>query len=153
MKIVLKKAQKNLGKKGEVVEVRPGYARNFLFPQNLAWPASQGNIKSMEKVIVQEKDKEREVFAKLAKMQKQISGLRVKIQAQADAMGKLYGSVGKREIQDVLAPKIGLHIPKQKIELRKPIKEIGDYEIRLLLSAKIKTKIHLEVVAQKSRPK
>ncbi len=146
MQVVLQKSLTSLGKKGEVVTVKPGYARNFLVPQGIALSASAANIQKVQATVAQNQKAKKELLTKLVAMQAQISRLHLKFAVSADAAGKLYGSVGKLEIQKALAAKISLKVPQTKIDLEKPIKKIGEYVVALKLDPKIKTKFSLTIV-------
>lgn len=139
MELILKKDIDKLGKAGEAVSVRDGYARNYLIPQRLALFASPANLK----IIEQEKNKavlrmqkEKEDAQRLAD---KISTTSCTITVQAGADGKLFGSVTTQDIAQSYKEE-GLNIDKRKIELPQPVKEVGIF--------KIKVRLHPEVVAE-----
>lgn len=149
MQVVLKKSMPSLGKKGEVVKVKPGYARNFLIPRGIAIIASAANVKQTQAAAAQDQKSEKELLTRLAAMKEEISRLHLKVEVSADSLGKLYGSVGKAEIQKALTQKISLKVPKTKIDLAKPIKKIGEYVVVLKLDPQIKTKFPLTIIPKK----
>lgn len=139
MKIILKKDMERLGKAGEIVEVKAGYARNFLFPQNLALLASLSNLKIVDqekKRLAFQQEKEKNQAQELAQ---KVSSVSCTITVQAGEDGKLYGSVTNQDIAQAYKLE-GINVDKRKIELSQPIKEVGVF--------KIKVKLHPEVTAE-----
>ena len=149
MKVILQQDVKGHGKKGEMVEVSDGYARNFLFPKKLAVAATADNINTMklqEKArlaqIEREKEEARAVVAKLESSM-------VKIAAKAGAGGKLFGSVTAKEISEALEKQYQIAIEKNKVVLAEPIKAFGTYEIKCKLGHEITGKINIVVTEEK----
>jgi len=144
MKIILLEDVKNLGKKGEIKEVADGYAKNFLFPRNLAVLATSQKIKEVEeKQKAQEKKAEAELktFQKLAE---KLDGYELEIKAKATKEGKLFGSLDKEKIAKLLQ-KNNFSIEPSQIKLEKPIKEIGEYEVFLEFPHGLEAKIRVIV--------
>ncbi|HEY5039935.1 MAG TPA: 50S ribosomal protein L9 [bacterium] len=138
MKVLLKQDVKKIGKKGELLEVKEGYARNFLIPNGLAIEAIGGAMKQVEE---QNKAKERhkakekgEASALADKMQK----VSIVLKHKAGEEGRLFGSITAAEIADALKPK-GFEVDKKKIVLEEPIRLVGQYSVKL--------KLHPEVIA------
>lgn len=146
MKVILQKTYQNLGQRGDIKDVAPGFARNFLIPQNIALPATDSNVTYIQNLVNQEKKKEKALLRKLKSLKDKIEGLSLEIKAQALKGGKLFGSVNKKEIQKALKKEIDILVPKQKIDLRKPIKKLGEYEVSLNISPKFKPKFQVRVV-------
>ena len=149
MKVILQQDVKGQGKKGQMVNVSDGYARNFLFPKKLAIPATTGNVnvlKQQEKArlaqIEAEKAKAREIVEKL-------KGCVVKISARAGASGKLFGSITSKEISENLAAQHDITIEKQSIVLPEPIKAFGTFEVKCKLGYEISGMINVVVAEQK----
>lgn len=149
MKVILQQDVKGHGKKGEMVEVSDGYARNFLFPKKLAVAATADNINTMklqEKArlaqIEREKEEARAIAAKLESSM-------VKIAAKAGAGGKLFGSVTAKEISEALEKQYQIAIEKNKVVLAEPIKAFGTYEIKCKLGHEITGKINVVVTEEK----
>ncbi len=120
----------NLGDKYEVVDVASGYARNYLFPKNLANVADEKNLEELEKERKswqQEKATEKKGIKKLLK---KLEGEKIKISKKTNKEGKLFGSVGEKEIKKALEEK-GLKIQEGKIELDEPIKDLGEWDVRI----------------------
>ena len=133
MKVVLLCDVKGQGKKGEVVNVSDGYARNFLFPKNLATLADNkimNELKGKEEARLRQIELEKQAARATAE---KLQGIVVKIGAQAGADGKIYGSVTTKEIAEQLAAQHGIEVDRRKINLADPIKAFGTYtpEIKL----------------------
>ncbi|MFA4880946.1 MAG: 50S ribosomal protein L9 [Candidatus Doudnabacteria bacterium] len=147
MKIILKKEHQGLGKKGEVKDVADGFARNFLISQEIALPATPSNIFAITHLVQEEERTKKQTKQKLESFKEKIENLKITLKMQTDAKGKLFGAVGKEEIQKALEKKIGIKVPKQKIGLDKSIKEAGNYEVVINISEKSKSKINVQVVS------
>lgn len=139
MKIILRDDQEKLGKGGEVVEVAPGYARNFLLPRGLALKATTKNMKLLEqekRIEIAHKIKEKQEIKELSGKLSEIS---CTIAVQTGEDEKLYGSVTSLDIAEAMARE-GFEIDKRKIILEEPIKSLGVYHIPV--------KLHLDVTAE-----
>ena len=145
MKVILLSDVKGQGKKGEIVNVSDGYARNFLFPRNLAQEANAQNLNSAQvrqdaaahKKAVEKKNAE-ELAAQLADRG-------VTIQAKCGSTGRLFGAITNAEIAEALSAQTGLDIDQKKVVLQNPIKELGTYTVTLKLYAGVQTNIRLTV--------
>ncbi len=147
MKVILVKDVKDLGKKGQAVEVSEGYARNFLIPRGLVVLATDSAVRSMEQEKqAKDKRKEREQLGakKLAEKMKDIT---LNITARAGEGGRIFGSVTSADIASALA-KQGVKIDKRKIELKDPIKVVGTYEVSVRVYQEVVTKITVEVTGE-----
>lgn len=147
MKIVLKKDYENLGIKGDIREVADGFARNFLISQEIALPATSSNISAITHLVQEEERTKKQTEERLESLKDKIENLKITLKMQTDVKGKLFGAVGKKEIQKALEKKIGIKVPKQKIGLAKSIKETGNYEVVINISEKSKSKINIQVVS------
>ena len=146
MKVILTDEIKNLGRRGEVVEVSPGYARNFLLPKELALPATPGNQKRLEQQKKQydmrvEKDRE-----KASDVAKAIEGTTLVLRKKAGDQDALYGSVTSSELAEALAAK-GFKIDKRRIELEEPIKRLGTHTVHVKLHKDVIVGVQVEVLA------
>ncbi len=147
MKILLKKDFDSLGKQGEIVTVKEGYARNFLFPKGIAVPATPGNMKAFEqeqKLMLRREQKAKQEAEKLAKELEKISVTAVVSVGEED---RVFGSVTSQTIADLLAEK-GYSIDKRKILLDEPIKALGVYDIPVKLHPEVEVKIRVWVVKE-----
>ena len=145
MKVVLLSDVKGQGKKGQVVNVSDGYARNFLFPKNLATPADNqimNELKGKEEARLRQIELEKQAARDTAEKLKTVT---VKIKAQAGADGRIYGSVTSKEIAEQLAAQHKITIDKRKINLADPIKAFGTYLPEVKLYPEITGKITVVV--------
>jgi large subunit ribosomal protein L9 len=144
MEIILRKDVEKIGKSGEVIKVKEGFARNFLLPRGLAFVATNQNLKRLE----QEKQ-QRQVFAEKEKrlaeeLAKKLSGASCTVAVDVNENEKMYGSVTAAEIVKSLEAE-SFKIDKNAILLEKPIEELGIFEIEIKLHPEVKTKIRLWV--------
>ena len=149
MKVILEKDVKGQGKKGQLVEVSDGYARNFLFPRKLAVTANADN---MNKMIMQDKAKKAQMAAEKAEAQavaEKLNSVVVKIPAKAGTGGRLFGSVTSKEISDALYAQHKLTIAKAKIVQDEPIKSFGTYQLKCKLGYEIIGSLHVVVTEEK----
>ena len=150
MKVILQQDVKGKGKKGELVNVSDGYARNFLLPKKLAIPATQENLTVMKQ---QDKAKQRKLEVDIAKAKEiaaKLGDVIVKIKAKGRGDGgKLFGSITTKEISEELQKQHEIEIEKNKIVQEDPIKSFGSYEIKCKLGNEISGVIHVFVVEGK----
>jgi len=151
MKVILQQDVKGTGKKGELVNVSDGYARNFLFPRKMAVHATHENLTVMKQ---QEKDKQKKLErdkAKANEIAAKLGDVIVKISARGGGDGgKLFGSVTTKEISEELQKQHGIEIDKNKIVQDEPIKSFGSHEVKCKLGFEITGVIHVLVVESKS---
>jgi len=133
MKVLLKEDIKSLGKKGEVVNVSDGYARNYLFPKGLAVEADEGIIKAVKAQKQAEDTRLQREKERAMEQSKALSEKNLVIKVKAGENGKLFGSVTNKEIADELEKQFGIKVDKKKIEVDEPIKSIGRYKVRIKL--------------------
>jgi large subunit ribosomal protein L9 len=145
MKVILKQEVKSLGKVGAVVEVNEGYANNFLFPRNLAVPATGGALKDKAAQDKTQAIKEQKALEAAQEQAKEIAAKPIVITSKVGEGGKLYGTVTNRDIAAALKQQAGFEFDKHKIHLADPIKAIGEFQIEIQLHPKVKTKIQLHV--------
>lgn len=145
MKVILLTDQRHLGKRGETVEVKPGYGRNFLLPQGIAMEATTGNLKLFEqqrKKIDARHAKEQEAAQEIAN---RISGVQVTIPKRVGETGTLYGSVTAGDVADALEAK-GFTVDRRRIDLEGGIKTLGDHPVRVELHSEVTAEITVSVV-------
>tara|TARA_B100000953_G_scaffold223066_1_gene184753 strand:+ start:285 stop:731 length:447 start_codon:yes stop_codon:yes gene_type:complete len=148
MKIILLQTYENLGKVGEIVNVKPGFARNYLIPNKIASLATAQNIKALEVFLKAQETKEAKNRVNLEALSKKLNSLTLKFEVQVGEDEKLFGSVTSQMISDELANK-GYTIDKKEIQLDDSIKELGNYKIEINLGYELETKIKVKVVASK----
>ena len=148
MKIILLQTYENLGKVGEIVNVKPGFARNYLIPNKIASLATAQNIKALEVFLKAQETKEAKNRVNLEALSKKLNSLTLKFEVQVGEDEKLFGSVTSQMISDELADK-GYTIDKKEIQLEDSIKELGNYKIEINLGYELETKIKIKVVASK----
>lgn len=145
MKVILRQDFENLGKFGDIVNVRDGYARNFLIPRKIALPATPGNIRMIENEKRQKAfklEKERLTAQQLAE---RLAGLEITIPMRAGENERLFGSVTPQMIANEIA-KLGIEIERKKILLDEPIKSLGNYEVVVKLHPDVNVKIKVNIV-------
>ena len=145
MKIILKKEVANLGEAGEVVEVKAGYALNYLVPQGYATVATPSALKQHEETLRQRAHKEAKIVAEAEAMAAKVSAVAIKIEAKAGESGKLYGAVTAAQVAEVLA-NAGIEVDKKQITLPE-IKEAGEFEGKVKCYKNVFADIKVEVVA------
>ena len=144
MKVVLKQDVKGLGKKGELVNASDGYARNFLFPKNLAVEANAQNMTELKNREQAAKYKIDTETAEAKKNAERISGKTITITAKAGANGKLFGSVTAKEIAEKIEKEFGIKTDKRKISVD-DIKQFGTYEFEIKLYTGVTAKLFVRV--------
>lgn len=148
MEIILLQKVQNLGQLGEVVNVKPGYARNFLIPHGKAVRATEASIKDVEARKAELLAQEADVLAKAQGQAEVLAGFVLEIAANASEEGRLFGSVGGAEIEEAAA-KADKVIEKAQVLLPEgPIKQTGEYEVELLLHPEVRTSISVVVVPE-----
>ena len=148
MKIILLQTHENLGKVGDVVNVKPGYARNYLFPNRIASAATKQNINSLEAFLKAQELKEAKNRTNLEALSKKLNTLTLKFDVQVGEDEKLFGSVTSQMISEELSKK-GYTIDKKEINLEEPIKSLGSYKVAINLGYELDTKIKVKVSASK----
>ena len=137
MKVILQQDVKGQGKKGQMVEVSDGYARNFLLPKKLAVTATAENMNTMKQQAKARAAQEAAEKAEAEEISVKLQGILVKIAAKAGEGGRLFGAVTSKEISDALNEQFGLNIAKSKLALDEPIKSCGSYQIKAKLGYEI----------------
>ncbi len=147
MEIILRQGVENLGKPGDVVKVKSGYARNYLLPHGLAYEATPGNLKRIQ----QERDRleaaeneRRNAASGIAEKLEQVS---LTFSARVGDEGKLFGSVTSADIAQQLEAQ-GFHVEKRQIDLHEPIKALGVYRVPIRLHADVKPEVRVWVIKQ-----
>jgi large subunit ribosomal protein L9 len=150
MEVILKEDVKNLGKAGEVVKVSEGYARNFLFPNNKAIPATEKNIKRIKEEFLKREQNIKIEKDKAEELANKINGLEILIKERTSEDGVLYGSVTQAEIIKELK-KLGYEFQKANIILKEHIKKVGIYDIMIKLTGDIEAQIKIKVISDNGK--
>lgn len=145
MEIILRQAVENLGKPGDVVKVKSGYARNYLLPHGLAFEATPGNLKRIQ----QERDRleaaESERRGAAQSIAEKLEQVSLTFSARVGEEGKLFGSVTASDVAQQLEAQ-GFHIEKRQIDLHEPIKALGVYRVPVRLHADVKPEVRVWVI-------
>jgi large subunit ribosomal protein L9 len=147
MEVILKEDIANVGKIGDVVRVRDGYARNYLLPRGLVLVANKKNLKAFahqKKIVADQKQKIQRQNQALAD---QLAGVALVIGMKVGEEGRLFGSVTNMQIEKALKAK-GISVERRKIHLTEPIKMVGDYEVPIRLSADVTVALKVSVVPE-----
>jgi len=145
MKVILLQDVKGQGKKGQLIDVSDGYARNFLLPKKLAQEATADNINTMkmnDKALQEKRQKEREEAIALSKVLKEMT---LVVTAKGGGAGRLFGSVTNAEIADALEKNHKIKLDKRKIVLDDPIKNVGTYTVRCKLGYEVVAELRVEI--------
>ena len=147
VKVILKENIKGVGKKDEIIEVKDGYANNFLFAQNKAVPATEENIKKLQnKAEKNKKDHAKEV-KKAEEIKGKINNKEIVLAAKAGENGKVFGSIGSKEIVDEVKKVFGLAIDKKKIDGENSrMKELGVHDVEVKLHSEVKAILKVKLI-------
>lgn len=147
IQVVLQREVHNLGESGDVVRVRPGYARNFLYPRALALPATAGNLARVEEFRRLARARAEAARRQAQATAEQLSSVSVKITRAVGEENKMYGSVTAKDIEAAYAEK-GITIDRKLMELPEPIRTLGLTEVKVRLYADVTAVLRVEVVKQ-----
>lgn len=147
MKVILRKNFDSLGKTGDVVEVKDGYARNFLFVNKIALPATEGSIKTLEIDKQKEEALRKKEKKNAMELKDKIEALSCTITRKTEQENKIFGSVHSADIAEQLLAQ-GIEVDKKKIEIGEPIKEFGVYNIPVKIYPEVEAIIKLWVVKE-----
>jgi large subunit ribosomal protein L9 len=145
MKIILKEDLESLGKCGEVIQVKDGYARNYLFPKNLAIPATKGNLSSIEEITRQKKFRDEKKKKGEEKLKSDLEKISITAEVKVGEEDRVFGSVTSQDIA-VLLKELGFEIDKRRIDLEEPIKALGVYTVPVKIHGDIVANLKLWVV-------
>jgi len=149
MKVILQQDVRDHGKKGQLVSVSDGYARNFLFPRGLAVAATTDNLNAMKLREKAQKLQDERDRAEAQKTAEKLESCLVRIPARAGENGKLFGSVTSKEISDALSTQYGISVEKNRIVQDEPIKAFGSYEIKCKLGHEVAAVVHVLITESK----
>ena len=149
MKVILQQDVKGQGKKGQMVEVSEGYARNFLLPRKLAIVATTDAINTMNLKEKARRAEEARQKAEAEATAEKLKECQVKLTAKAGNGGRLFGAVTTKEISEGLKAQFSIDIPKQKLVLDEPIKAFGSYQVKAKLGFEVVGTVYVSVVEEK----
>lgn len=149
MKIILLKDVRPLGKKGQIVEVSDGYARNYVLPQKVGIEATSRNINDLKLKNANEEKLAKKQLEEAQQLAAKMKGMSVTVHIKAGEGGKTFGAVSTKEIAEAASKQCGLDVDKKKILLDEPIKALGSYEIGIKLHQKVTGKLTLVVAEEK----
>ena len=149
MKVILQQDVRGQGKKGQLIEVAEGYARNFLLPRKLAVPATADAMNTMQLREKAKKAEDARLKAEAEAVSEKLKNSPVKVTARAGANGKLFGAVTSKEVSEALKEQHGIDLAKQKIVMDEPIKAYGSYELKAKLGYEVSGTIYVMVVEEK----
>lgn len=145
MKVILLKELKGKGGEGDVIDVAPGFANNYLLTQGYAILATKGNLKQLEQRKHNIAKREEKRIADAEALKSQLEGIKVKVDVQVGEEGQLFGSVTTTMIADAIKAATDVEIDKRRIELNRPIKTAGIHDVTISLYREIKTIVKLQV--------
>lgn len=144
MRVILREDLPNLGEAGEVVEVKPGYARNYLIPKKLAMEATEGNLKTYRDIARAREARAEKALSDASELQRQLAGLVLRFPVEVGEEDQLYGSVTIQMIVDELDGE-GIHVERRQVLLKAPIKELGAFEVPIRLHKHVEQNITVVV--------
>ena len=148
MQVILKKDVQNLGEAGELVNVKDGYARNFLIPKNFAEVATEGALKNREQNLARIQAKQeklhQEALAKAAEIEKLGQ---IELSAKAGESGKLFGTITTKKLCEELKEKANIEVDRKMVSLNAPINKVGEFTMLIKLTSKVKTELKVIVTA------
>lgn len=135
----------HLGKAGELVKVKPGYARNFLLPRGLAQVANRFTLVEYEERKVKLEEEAQQRREKAEQLKSKLDEQSIKIEVKAGESGKLFGAITKESIVTAVEQQLSIKISKDQLDLKTPIRSVGDYEVKLNLASQISATIIVKV--------
>ncbi len=144
MKLILRTSVEKLGESGEVVDVKDGYARNYLIPQGLAYAASEKNLRRLEAEQARAGEVAKHDYLEARRRASQLEGLSLTFQVKAGEEGKLFGSVTNADIMDKLNQgELDFEIDRRQIVLDEPIKQLGAFEVPIRFHAQVEVQVEV----------
>lgn len=147
MQVILRERLENLGDVGEVVDVKPGYARNYLIPQGLAFEATAANVRRIERERQRAAEHAAATLNDARARAGRIEGVSLTFHARAGEEGRLFGSITSADIAEQLAAQ-GLEIDRRQIELEEPIKSLGVHSVSVRLHAEVRPEVKVWVIKE-----
>jgi large subunit ribosomal protein L9 len=147
MELILKEDVKNLGFKNDVVNVKPGYGRNYLIPQQIAVLATPSNIKVMNENLKQAAHKASKLLKDATELAEAIGDMVMEIKAKAGETGRIFGAVTSLQVSDALKAK-GFEVDRKRITIPNDVKTLGEYEATIILHKQVSHKVKFVVIAE-----
>ena len=147
MQVILRDRLENLGDAGEIVDVKPGYARNYLIPQGLAYEATSSNVKQIEREKAKRAEQETAALTGARERAAKLEGVSLTFNMRAGQEGKLFGSITSADIAEKLAEQ-GFEVDRRQIELDEPIKALGVFTVPLRLHSQVHPEIKVWVIQE-----
>ncbi|GAB4433196.1 MAG: 50S ribosomal protein L9 [bacterium] len=147
MKVLLQADVESLGSAGQIVTVKPGYARNYLIPRKLAVVADEKNVRVFEHLKRQTEEKIRKIKKASETVAEKLAQLTLQIPCKVGEEGKLFGSVTNMQISDALK-KAGFDIDRKKIVIEQPMKVLGNYEVKVKLEGNVTASVKIELIKE-----
>ena len=149
VKVILRETMEKVGDAGDVVTVKPGYARNFLLPQGLAYEATAANIRQLEEEQRRAEARARRDYLEARRRASALEDISLTFQARAGEESKLFGSIGSADIVDRLNEQgLDFTVDRRDVELDEPIKQLGVYNVPIKLHADVRPEIKVWVIKQ-----
>jgi len=148
MKVILLKDVKGLGKAGELVNAKDGYARNFLFPKKLAIEATDANLKKWEEEMAKKKQKQQEEYEEAVKLKEKIESISIQLKSKSGEGGKLFGSITSKDVAQALKAQHNIDIDKKKIEMKNNIKSLGTTTVEVKVYPEVTATLKVNVVEE-----
>jgi large subunit ribosomal protein L9 len=145
MKVILTEDLRGTGKKGDTVDVKEGYGRNYLIPEGLALPANESNQKRFENIIKNLHDKKGRVLKAAADIKNKLEETSLVIKKKAGADGKLFGSVTHKDVADAIKETLNIEINRKGVRIDEPIKSTGAHTLEIYLEQNITATVKVEV--------
>lgn len=145
MKVILTQEVKDLGKRGAVVEVAPGYARNFLLPKSLAVPATEGHLRHQEQVDAAMQRREVKLVKECEVLAEKLARKPVVVKVKAGEEGKLYGTVTPKDVESAIKDQFGIEVDRKKFDELERVQHLGQYPLKIKLHHKVAATIVIDV--------
>lgn len=151
MKLILRETVASLGQAGDVVNVKPGYGRNYLLPRGLAYAASAANVRRIEEEAARRAERMRRDYLEANRQASRLEGLTVSVSAKAGSEGQLFGSVNVRDICELVEQsEIDFELDRRAVLLAEPIKSIGEHLVPIRLQSGVEVEIRVVVEAEEA---
>lgn len=148
MELILKKDVQNIGEAGDIVNVKDGYARNYLLPKDFAEIATKGAKENREKNLARIKAKQEKLHAEALETAKKIEAVGVlEFAAKAGESGKLFGAITTKKLAEELAAKAGVEVDRKLISVDSPVNKLGNFNMTIKLTSKVKANLAIKVTA------